>query len=115
MPSPLRSTSDLLLPSDAFVCAQEAEDEVFGVLRMRLAVFLLLRPAGTGNEEEVGVRTDRLLIGFRRFDAGDLRALVCVAERDWQHFERRRFRPAPWYGAWQPLSSKQQPRTLRAL
>ena len=45
--------------------AQEPEDQLLGLGGMRRAVGLLLGPAGAGDEQQLGVRTDGLLVGLR--------------------------------------------------
>ena len=54
--------------------AEETEDELLGLGGVGLAVGLLLRPAGAGDEEQLGVGADGLLVGGRGAEAGDLGA-----------------------------------------
>ena len=55
---------------------EETEDDLLGLGGVRLAVGLLLGPAGAGDEEQFRVRADRLLVGGRSLDAGDGGALM---------------------------------------
>src|SRR5512146_2322671 len=59
---------------------EEPKDERLGVFHVRLAVFLFLRPAGSGHEEQFGFRANRLLIGLRGINTFYRRSQVCLAE-----------------------------------
>ena len=61
----------MLLPSDAPVDAQEAENQLAGLGGVNLAVGLFLGPAGPGDEEHLGVRADRLRTLCRSAEAAD--------------------------------------------
>ncbi len=64
----------MLLPSDAPERAQEAEDELACLLDVHFAVGLFLGPSGAGDEEELGVGTNRLFVLFRCANASHLGA-----------------------------------------
>ena len=51
--------------------AQKAQDQRLRFGRVDRAVGLLLGPAGAGHEQQLGVRTNGLLVGLRRLHAGD--------------------------------------------
>ena len=54
---------------------------------MRLAVGLLLGPAGAGDEEQFRIRADRLLVGGRSLDAGDGGALMRGGQGNGHEFD----------------------------
>ena len=56
----------------SFRFVEEAQDQNFGVIHVRLTVLLLLGPAGAGDEEKFGVRADGLSVRLRRFDMFNL-------------------------------------------
>ena len=96
-PSPLRSTSDLLPPSEAF--AARRKPRISARPRRRAGRHrAVLGPPGAGDKQQFGVRTDRLLArlsGLRAYDGGAGRRLL---DRDGLD-GRRACGPAPRSGA----------------
>ena len=63
-PSPLRSTSDLLPPSEACAARRKPRIRLLGFLHVGGAIGLLLGPARARDEQQLGVRADGLLVGL---------------------------------------------------
>ena len=73
---------------------QEAEDQVFGILDVSLAVGLSLGPPRARHQQQRGVGTNRLRIGGWRLEPGDLGAPQTLRHLHRHHFHLRRARLA---------------------
>ena len=112
-PSPLWSTSDLLLPSEARLSLEKTANQFFRLRRVCLAVGLFLGPTGAGHEQQLRVGPDGLGLGGRFTHADDGGAFEGISQIDGHDFNIRLARAtfAGWLAA---RINKQEPRALSA-
>ena len=60
--------------------AQKLPDQLGGLLRVRLPIRLSLGPSGPCHKEQLGIRTNRLLVGGRGLGARDGRTLAATRQ-----------------------------------
>ena len=65
-----------------FGVSQKIQNDGFRFGNVRLAIFLLLRPSRASDEQQIGIRANRLLVRRRRDDTLDPGAEQTIGERN---------------------------------